>query len=195
MGYIRLFNKNLCLTVSQFCLKFFCPRVHNFTNYNLSLSESYLLSLGLNFRPSPLPISVHSRKKQLEEFSRSIRIKHFFVIWVSGQFEHYAYAYHLVRSDWTPPICLPYIEIPLLAIRHELCAISPQEIKHKPNLSTHEFATLRKLFANKNIFILPSDKNLGPTIVTSRWYEEELSRLLSDKKFYDAVECPLCYYL
>ena len=25
-------------------------------------------------------------------------------------------------------------------------------------------------------------------IVTSRWYEEELSRLLSDKKFYDAVE-------
>lgn len=110
------------------------------------------------------------------------------MIWVSGQFEHYAYAYHLVRSDWTPPICPPYIEIPLLAIRHELCAISPQQIKHKPNLSTHEFATLRKLFANKNIFILPSDKNLGPTIVTSRWYEEELSRLLSDKKFYDAVE-------
>ncbi len=108
MGYIRLLNKNLCLTVSQFCLKFFCPRVHNFTNYNLSLSESYLLSLGLNFRPSPLPISVHSRKKQLEEFSRSIRIKHFFRD--MGQSEHYAYAYHpklYVRSDWTLPICPP----------------------------------------------------------------------------------------
>ena len=142
-----------CITI---LFKFFCPRVHNFTNYNLSLSESYLLSLGLNFRPSPLPISVHS----LDQLGLNIFFRDM------GQSEHYAYAYHLVRSDWTPPICPPYIEIPLLAVRHELCAISPQQIKHKPNLSTHEFATLRKLFANKNIFILPSDKNLGPTIVT-----------------------------
>ena len=35
---------------------------------------------------------------------------------------------------------------------------------------------------------MAADKNLGPTIVTSSWYEEEVSRMLSDVLFYRRVD-------
>ena len=186
VGYVRLLNKSLHLTVSQFCLKFLCPVVHNFTNYRLSQSEQYLLSLGLNFRPTASVISVNSRKKQLEVLFRSIRLKSFFHDMDSTDNSSHRCKL-FVRSDWNPPICPPYIEIPFLAIRHEICSLTHSSFC-KPNLSTIEFCTLGKLFANKNILILPSDKNLGTVIVTKKWYEMELTRLLSDEKFYEKVD-------
>ena len=53
VGYIRLLNKLLVLPLSTFCLRFLSPRIHNFSNYCLNDSENHLLSLGLNFRPTP----------------------------------------------------------------------------------------------------------------------------------------------
>ena len=181
---MRLLNKSLHLTVSQFCLKFLGPKPHNFSNYQLSHSENYLLSLGLNFRPTPRAIPIHILKKQIDVFSRSVRLKHFF----SDKNHDTAFYHHklFVHSDWNPPICPPYIEVPLLALRHELCSLSPRP--HTSNLSRSELLTLSKLQSNRSILVLPSDKNLGPTIVTSDWYKRELVRLLNDDHFYNKVD-------
>ena len=140
VGYVRLLNKSLHLTVSQFCLKFLCPVVHNFTNYRLSQSDQYLLSLGLNFRPTASVFSVNSRKKQLEVLFRSIRLKSFFHDMDSTDNSSHRCKL-FVRSDWNPPICPPYIEIPLLAIRHEICSLTHSSFC-KPNLSTIKFYSL-----------------------------------------------------
>ena len=184
VGYERLLNKSLHFTVSQFCLKFLGPKPQNFSNYQLSHSENYLLSLGLNFRPTPKAIPIHTLKKQIDEFSRSIRLKHYFC----GRNLNTG-LYHpklFVHSNWNPPICPPYIEIPLLALRHELCGLKP--FPHKPNLSHSELLTLSRLQANKTILVLPTDKNLGPAMVTADWYKRELDRLLNNEQFYKRVD-------
>ena len=184
VGKVGLIFKCLTLTVSEFCLRCLHPKVHNFTNYALSQSESYLLSLGLNFRPTPSLISAHTRSRQMDEFARSVRIKHFF----RGKDLSPQYQSHklFLKSDWIPPLGPAWIEIPLLAIRHELTAIT---ISHhiKSNISQSELHTLSKLQSNRSIKILPSDKNLGPTIVSTSWYSKEVAHLLSSRQFYGQV--------
>ena len=91
-----------------------------------------------------------------------------------------------MHSNWNPPICPPYIEIPLLALRHELCSLKP--LPHKPNLSHSELLTLSRLQSNKAILVLPTDKNLGPAMVTADWYKRELDRLLNNEQFYKRVD-------
>ena len=56
------------------------------------------------------------------------------------------------------------------------------------NLSRSEFHTLSRLRSLKGIKILAADENLGPVIVRESWYIREVSRLLSDERFYKKVD-------
>jgi hypothetical protein len=189
VGYIRTINKLLLLPVPLFCLRFLSPIVHNFSNRTLSNSEHYLLSLGLNFRPTPRVMSINVLRKQLDDFDRSVRLKYFFRDNVSM----HTHQFHKlsIKSDWNPPRCPPWIEIPLAAIRFELCSLShchPRNHVHtSSNLSRSELSSLASLRSLKDVKILPADKNLGPTLVSTLWYKEEVSRLLSDVSFYEEV--------
>lgn len=41
---------------------------------------------------------------------------------------------------------------------------------------------------NNIIRILPSDKSLGPTVMTNTWYTKEVQRLLQGVKFSEGVD-------
>ena len=174
------------MCVPLFCLRFLTPQIHNFSNYILSNSERYLLSLGLNFRPTSRVVSVNDLNHQIDDFVRSVRIKHFFRDNVRVNTSQYRKLF--VKSEWIPPRCPPWIEFPLSAIRSELCSLHNRHIHHTSNLSRSEFITLSRLSSTAGIRILAADKNLGPTIVTDSWYHREVSRLLSDDKFYKKVD-------
>lgn len=188
VGYIRTVNKILKLSVPLFSLRFLPPVVHNYSNHTLTNSDRYLLSLGLKFRPTPRVLSVSVLNQQLDEFVRSVRIKHFFHDNVSIRTPCLHKLF--VKSIWTPPPCPLWIEIPLTAIRHELCSLlhSRKHVRVSSNLSRSEFLSLSNLRSLHNVKILPADKNLGPTLVTTLWYEKEVSRLLDDENFYERVQ-------
>jgi hypothetical protein len=94
-----------------------------------------------------------------------------------------------IKSDWNPPKCPPWIEIPLA----ELCSLSHRHTcKHvhsnsSSNLSCFELSSLVSLRSLNDIKILYADKNLGPTLVSTLWYKKEVSCLLSDLSFYEVV--------
>ena len=186
VSYIRYLNKILVMRVPSFCLRFLTPQIHNFSNYNLSYSERYLLSLGLNFRPTSKVLSIDVLNHQFDDFVRSVRIKHFFhdkSLVCTSQYRKL-----FVKSQWIPPRCPPWIEIPLSAIRSELHSLYNRCNHHSLNLSHSELLSLSRLRSLTGIRILAADKNLGPTIVTDVWYHREVSRLLSDENFYKKVE-------
>ena len=187
VGYIHTLNKFLMLPVPMFSLHFLTPEIHNFSNHVLSNSERYLLSLGLNFRPTPRVLSVDVLNDQLDDFVRSVHLKYFFRDNVSVHTQQFHKLF--VKSEWMPPSCPPWIEIPLAAIRLELCSLFHCH-RHNfvsSNLSRSEFSSLSKLRSLHDVKILPADKNLGPTMVTKFWYEKEISRLLSDEMYYEKV--------
>ena len=184
--YICNLNKSLLLRVPMFCLRFLTPQIHNFSNYTLNCSEHYLLSLGLNFRPTPHLMSLNVLKHQLDDFVRSVRIKHFFRDHNFANTSQYRKLF--VKSEWIPPRGPPWIENPLSAIRTELYSLHNRHNHYSFNLSHSELLTLCRLRSLTGIRILAADKNLGPTIVTNYWYHKEVSRLLSDEKFYRKVE-------
>ena len=185
VGYIRTLNKLLMLPVPLFCLRFLSPVVHNFSNHTLSNSGRYLLSLGLKFRPTPRVLSLNVLNKQLDDFVRSVRLKYFF------RDSMHSHQFHKlsIKSDWNPPKCPPWIEIPLAAIRFELCSLSHCHRRNfvSSNLSRSELSSLASLRSLNDVKILPADKNLGPTLVSTLWYKKEVSRLLSDVSFYEEV--------
>ena len=189
VGYIRTLNKLLLLPVPLFSLRFLSPVVHNFSNHVLSNSERYLLSLGLKFRPTPRVLSINDLNKQLDDFVRSVRIKYFFRDVVSMHTQRFRKL--SIKSDWTPPRCPLWIEVPLSAIRLELCSLAHchrrKRVHVSSNLSRFDFLSLASLRSLRNVKILPADKNLGPTLVTTQWYEKEVSRLLGDELFYEKV--------
>ena len=189
VGFIRCLNKFLLLPISIFCLRFLSPKIHNYSNYVLNNSERFLLSLGLNFRPTPRILSNHVLCKQFDDFVRSVRTKHFFRDFTCINSHPHQYSKLCVKSEWTPPLAPPWIEIPLSAIKLELCSLRHHlNPNFSSNLSRSDFSVLCKLRSIKGIRILAADKNLGPTIVTESWYRNEVSRLLSDDVFYKQVD-------
>ena len=187
VSYLRCLNKYLLLSVPMFCLRFLSPLVHNYSNYVLNSSERYLLSLGLNFRPTPHLLNANVLNRQFDDFVRSVRIKYFFRDCNTNVFSHQYYNLR-VKSQWAPPSAPPWIELPLLAIKHELYSLFNHRHHLSSNVSRSELFALSKLRSIEGIRILAADKNLGPTIVTNCWYKEEVSRLLSNVLFYKRVD-------
>ena len=131
------------------------PVIHNFSNHTLSNSEHYLLSLGLKFRPTPCVLSLNVLNKQLDDLVRSVHLKYFFR---DNDSMHFLQFHKL--SDWNPPECPPWVEIPLAAIRFELHSLSHchrrNHVHVSSNLSRSELsslASLRSLNADQIITI------------------------------------------
>ena len=79
VSFIHRLNKSLFMCVPLFCLRFLTPKFTIFLIIpTLSNLERYLLSLGLNFRPTSRVVSVNNLNHQIDDFIRSVRIKHFF---------------------------------------------------------------------------------------------------------------------
>ena len=117
VGFIRCLNNLLLLPVPLFCLRFLSPKIHNYSSYVLNNSERFLLSLGLNFRPTPRILSNHLLCEQFDDFVRSVRTKHFFRDFTCINSHPHQYSKLCVKSEWTPPrflsaarILIPFTE-------------------------------------------------------------------------------------
>ena len=166
VGFIRCLNKFLLLPVPLLCLRYLSPE---FTIILLNTSEHFLFSLGLNFRPTPRILSNH---KQFDDFVRSVRTKYFFRDFTCTNVLSHQYSKLCVKSEQSPPLAPPWIELPLSAIKLELCSLRNHlNPNFSSNLSRSDFSALCKLCSIKGIRILAADKNLGPTIVTDSWYK------------------------
>ena len=127
VGFIRCLNKFLMLPVPLFCLRFSSPEIHNYSNYVLNNSERFLLSLGLNFRPTRI-LSNHILCKQFDDFVRSVRTKYFFVILLVLIFSHISTVNYMLSQSgllhWLPlgssfhsrPLSLSYVPCVIILI-------------------------------------------------------------------------------
>ena len=149
VGYLRYLNKCLLFSVPLFCLRFLSPKIHNYSNYVLSASERYLLSLGLNFRPTPRLLNVNVLNKQFEEFVRSARIRYFFRDFNTITSVH-QFCKLRDKSEWTPPLGPPWIELPLSVIKPELCSLYNHPHHFSSNLSRSDYLNFvpTKVFAS-----------------------------------------------
>ena len=130
VGYLRYLNKNLLLPIPMFYLRFLSHSIHNYSNHVLSSSEQYLLSLGLNFRPTPRLLNVNVLNRQFNDFVRSARIKYFFHDDNTNNCSHQYYNLR-VKSQWAPPSGPPWIEVPLISIKHELYSLFNYHHRHR----------------------------------------------------------------
>ena len=159
--------------------------IHNFTSVQLTDRQSKVLGMGLKFRPSLRPPSAAQFNLQIEDFCRRVRLQHTFANCLPDpDFNPRLY----VPTGWNPPRENPDLEDKLFAVRQELRERMAVNIPHwKNNLSKQEREELKELKSNPNIKVLPTDKNLGPSLLSTDWVQTETLRHLHDELSYRKV--------
>ena len=159
--------------------------IHNFTSLKLTERQARVLGMGLKFRPSLLPPSEAQFDLQIQDFCRRVRLQDKFANCPPDKdFNPRLY----VPTGWNPPRENPDLEDKLFALRKELLKnIVAGKPLRKNNLTKHEREELSELKSNPNIKILPTDKNLGPALVSTDWVQAETLRHLHDELSYHKV--------
>ena len=159
--------------------------IHNFTSVKLTERQARVLGMGLKFRPSLLPPSEAQFDLQIQDFCRRVRLQDKFANCPPDKdFNPRLY----VPTGWNPPRENPDLEDKLFALRKELLKNIVAGKPHwKNNLTKHEREELSELKSNANIKILPTDKNLGPALVSMDWVQAETLRHLHDELSYHKV--------
>ena len=141
--------------------------------------------MGLKFRPSLLPPSEAQFDLQIQDFCRRVRLQDKFANCPPDKdFNPRLY----VPTGWNPPRENPDLEDTLFALPKELLKNIVAGKPHwKNNLTKHEREELSELKSNPNIKILPTDKNLGPALVSTDWVQAETLRHLHDELSYHKV--------
>ena len=152
------------------------------------------LNLGLKFIPTP-PSSVVYRlyadsKKEIAHYNRSLWLRDFFQ---NNQDDSYHPRMHITSvRQWIPDknrisaSTARYTQLTSELLRLHMPVTPPSFPLHR-NLRKLQLNFLNDLKQDKNIIIKPADKNLGITIMDTRWYNIECEKQLSDDKFYIQV--------
>ena len=159
--------------------------IHNFTSLKLTERQARVLGMGLKFRPSLLPPSEAQFDLQIQDFCRRVRLQDKFANCPPDKdFNPRLY----VPTGWNPPRENPDLQDKLFALHKELLKNIVAGKPHwKNNLTKHEREELSELKSNPNIKILPTDKNLGPALVSTDWVQAETLRHLHDELSYHKV--------
>ena len=142
--------------------------------------------MGLKFRPSFRPPSAAQFDLQIKDFCLRVRLQDKFANYLQdSDFNPMLY----VPTGWNPaPRENPDLEDKLFAIRQELHENIAVNIPHwKSNLTKQELEELQELKSNPNIKVLPTDKNLGPSLLSTYWLQAETLRLLHEELSYRKV--------
>ncbi|KAL9959946.1 hypothetical protein ACROYT_G033325 [Oculina patagonica] len=165
--------------------------IHNFTSVKLTEWQSRVLGMGLKFRPSLRPPSEAQFDLQIQDFCRRVRLQDKFAN--SPQDTDFNPRLY-VPTGWNPPRENPDLEDKLYALRKELRkSIVVGKPHWRNNLAKQEREELLELKANPDIRVLPTDKNLGPALLSTDWVQAETLRLLNDEQSYRQVTQPDWY--
>ena len=142
-------------------------KIHNLSTYNLNKLETKLLNLGLKFIPPSAPPTSTSILLEFQNLSRSLRLRHFFRDDDSTTPQN---PFKLPNPSWNPPTKYP----PLEKILHKHLNLLTNKLQNT-NLPTrntplHLLQALKSLRRNKQIIILPADKNVGVCVLDKQTY-------------------------
>ena len=151
--------------------------------------EVSVLSKGLKFIPKPQTPSPDSIKQSVLDFSRRIKLTHFFhKDSIVGEQLPKPFT---PKSIWTPPDKYIRKEISdqLDHINHRINHINL--FQQGSNLSYNESKALHTLKNNNNIVIKPADKGSSIVIMDKADYLQEGYRQIANEKYYKPLSSPI----
>jgi len=140
--------------------------IHNLTSLQLTDRQSKVLGMGLKFRPS-LPTQMLLSLTCRSDFCRRVCLQHKFANCLQDpDFNPRLY----IPTGWNPPRENPDLGDKLFAVRQEPHESIAVNIPHwKNNLTKQEREELQELKSNPHIKVLPTDKNLGSSLLSTDW--------------------------
>jgi hypothetical protein len=153
---------------------------------NLPPGSKELLGLNLKFclASKAVPDDIN---KTMIQLARSIRTRHFLI--QNGVLNNTSYEKQIYKKNltWNPPPAPTLIEDKLVELEKALKKIQ-QKLERKnasrqlTNITPLQAKALASLQKNKNIVIKPTDKNLGPSVMDTTDYVDQIltEHLLTD---------------
>ena len=141
--------------------------------------------MGLKFRPSLKPPTAAQFDLQIKDFCRRVRLQALF----ADQPQDHDFNPRLyVPTGWNPPRQDFELEDKLFHLREELRRNIAECKPHwQENLTRQDRAELKELQRNRAVRVLPTDKNLGPALLSTDWVKNETLRHLQDELSYSKV--------
>ena len=144
--------------------------IFNYSSYQLSEREKYLLSFGLDFalpviKPNYFKyfIGVERLVKILEQYQHhQIYTRNMFI----GQLKQVAFHHYHARKNFNNP---------------------------SPIFSKDDIQILKRLGANSNLIILKPDKSRGVVIMDRNQYKQKMQQILQDESKFRKIENPNIY--
>ena len=175
----------------------------NLSTYQLTPSETALLSLGLNFCPTPVREPDNGILSQdLNNLHIRIQREQFFhnrnndslststqTLEATNRFEPKGFKHHKFtnKSTWTPP-ANTNIGALIAANEKDLQDYITPSRGSKSNITKDQRTAIRQLSCNHNIVIKPADKGSAVVIQNITDYISEGERQLKDTTFYTPVD-------
>ena len=158
--------------------------LHNKSDRILSLDDSYLLSHGMSFIPTPKPTNRDEICRRLDIFDRSLRLR-----WQFRQpredNDNFKFKFHVSKLDFEPAPAHRTIENFLKNVRVD---IEKAMRIHKPptskNFRLSSMHRLKLLASDTDLDFRPADKNLGITITNASVVHDKIMNMLSDTSTY-----------
>lgn len=151
----------------------------------LSLEETRVLSKGLNFCPTNNTIDEFELHRDLTEFSRRMRIRHFFA---DNDGAETGTTTLRAQSTWTPePEQAIELDLYLKAITTEI--INQSKSSKKPrNMTYSESRIISNLKSREDIIIKEADKGGSIVIWPTQKYKHEAYRQLNNPEHYRKLD-------
>jgi len=196
--YQRLISKRIGKqTITEFSTKISNLACH-FIDCQPNFKE--ILGLGLGFIPCSKPFSVTELKNQFQEFRRKMILRLFFSKKESDNSNSSSSSTSSIydgrpkhKSNWLPDLkFIPPDFINTLDNCENSLLLSYSDKllnqQYKNNLSFDKRILISQLRSSTHFTVKPSDKNLGPCLISNAWYEQQIQSHLSDTKTYKRIE-------
>ena len=179
--------------------------VHNLSSSNFNNKQLALLSLGLNFIPEPKICSKDRILQDFESFANNIKLRKKIINNAprGTPTDNISIALHntmkktvkIIPTTHTQidKISKPledYIEESKTKINARIDEINIKQIGRKQDFDKERqfiYNQIEEIKKNKEVVIVPADKNLGVCIVNKTWYNHECYRQLSDGNSYKEI--------
>lgn len=164
-------------------------RFHDLTPTNITPPQNIksLLGLNLKFCPTPKLLKINDFQQKIEEFKRSIRIKFEFSKRKKKKDDNKKFnsKLYVPNKDFIPKNGPKHLEDLFEKMDSNIrnsALLQKFNADHKKwtNLNRKNRNLLRKLMNNKDFKIIPSDKNLGPCIMTITQYRNFCLKFLEN---------------
>ena len=161
----------------------------NLTSFELTDQEKALLARGLKFIPTPNPVEKAPLWTGLHEFSRKIKLSHFF----QGKQSNKQSFTRLFKekSSWEPndKLLPPEIVEEIDKLKVKIGRL--QVLSERTNISQDELDALKYLQNRQDLVFKKADKGNAIVIMERQWYIQEALRQLGNTEYYQKIDEPI----